>query len=181
MKKLSIILFAILIAFPVFSDDCADALDESNQLLEQAYAKIEELEAEVERLQNGDEVKALKEENKKLNSQILSYEVALSEASNALNESNNILQQAYDRIDADGIEIKELRAHVQNLISAGVEIKTYDWNVIITTGYPLSMGVMIGYNLPFFTNVGFVAGVNYNITDNIPAFQAGVKINIGKD
>lgn len=181
MKKIVVILLAIFIALPVFADDCADALEESNQLLLEAYERIEELEEENRRLKNGDEIKLLKEENKFLNDLILSYEVALAEASTALSESNDVLSEAHDRIEADGVEIDGLRTHVQNLISAGVEIKTYDWNVIITTGYPLSLGVMVGYNLPFFTSLGVVAGVDYNITNNIPSFKAGLKINIGKD
>jgi len=181
MKKLVIILLAIFIAFPLFADECQDALEESTQLLTEASERIDELEAEIERIKRGTEVERLEAEVKSLNAQILSYEVALAEASQALSESNDILTLAYNRVDADGIEIAALREHIQNLISAGVEIKTYDWNVIITTGYPLSMGVLVGYNLPFFTNIGIVAGVDYNITNNIPSFKAGLKINIGKD
>lgn len=181
MKKLAIILLSIFIAFPLIADDCSDALEESNELLEMAFERIEELEAQNEALKEGSRVAELEEEVKFLEDLVLSYEVAMAEASQALEDSNNILQQAYDRIDADGNEITMLRGHVQNLISAGVEIKTYDWNVIITSGYPLSMGISVGYNLPFFTNLGFVVGFDYNFTDMIPAFKAGVKINIGKD
>jgi hypothetical protein len=181
MKKLAIILLTIFIAFPLFADDCEDALQESTELLELAFERIEELEAENAALKEGSRVEELEAEVKFLEDLVLSYEVALAEASNALSDSNDILQQAYDRIDADGTEIEMLRGHVQNLISAGVEIKTYDWNVIVTSGYPLSIGVMVGYNLPFFTSIGFVAGIHYNIDSNIPSFQAGLKINIGKD
>lgn len=181
MKKIALILFAVLIAFPLFADECSDALEESNQLLLQAYERIEDLEDENERLRSGSEIERLTKENKSLSAQILSYEVVIAESSLALEESNDILSQAYDRIDADGVEISGLRTHVDNLISAGVEIKTYDWNVIITSGYPVSLGVMVGYNLPFFTSLGVVAGFDYNFANNIPEFKAGLKINIGKD
>ena len=181
MKRLALILLAILIAVPVLAESCEDALEKSTELLIRANSKIEELEAEIEKLKSGNELKIVREENKFLKKQILSYEVVIAEASKALAESNIVLQKSYDRIDKDGDEIKELRGHIRTLITAGVEVKTYDWNVMITAGYPASLGVAVAYNLPFFTSLGVTVGVDYNIDTNTPALKAGIKINIGKD
>jgi len=181
MKKLALILLAFLIAVPVFAENCEDALEKSTEVLIKASSRIDELEKEVKELKNSDEIEALKEENQMLKNQIISLEVSLTEASKALYESNITLQKAYDRIDKDSNEIAELRGHIKTLINAGVEVKTYNWNVIITSGYPASLGVAVAYNLPFFTNLGVVVGVDYNIESNTPAFKAGIKINIGKN
>lgn len=181
MKKLVLILLMILIAIPVFTENCEDALEESTNLLIKANSKIEELEDEIERLESGHEIKIFREENQMLKKYITSLEVGLAAASKALEESNIILQKAYDRIDKDGNEIVDLRGYIKTLIDSGVEVKTYDWNVIIISGYPISLGVSVAYNLPFFTSLGVIIGIDYNIDSNTPAFKAGIKINIGKD
>lgn len=144
-------LLVILLALVFISPIFAELTDEDAALLEAAYNRIEFLENEVEVLDQ------------------------------ALADSNVVLQSAYDRIDKDGIEIEELRGAVKTLIKNGVEFKTYDWNIILTTGYPVSMGVMVGYNFPFFTNIGLVAGFDYYFEDQFPAFKAGLKINLGKN
>ncbi len=151
MKKLVLILLALMIVLPIFADKKDDALEESTKLLSDALDKIEELEFTIIQLDK------------------------------ALSDNNIVLQDAYDRIDKDGIEIEELRGAVKTLIKNGVEFKTYDWNVIVTTGYPASLGLMAGYNLPFLTNLGFVAGFDYNFDNMIPAFKVGIKINLGKN
>jgi len=176
MKKLVIILAALfLLSVSAFAatDDAKTkiALDESNQILEQALAKIEELEKEN---------LALKGEKEALNKEILSLDISLVEASEALDENNKILTQAYNRIDKDSIEIENLRKHIKSLIAAGVEVKTYDWNIIITTGYPISMGLDVAYNLPFFPSLGVLVGIDYFIDNKFAAIKAGIKINLGK-
>jgi len=143
MKKLALILLVFLITIPVFAESCEDALEESTNLLIKANSKIEEFEDEIERLESGYEMKILREENQMLRKYITSLEVGLAAASKALEESNIILQRAYDRIDKDGDEIVDLRGHIKTLIDSGVEVKTYDWNVMITSGYPISLGVAV--------------------------------------
>ena len=189
MKRLVAILFAFLIfSVPaVFADEtCEEALAESTILLEAALDRIEELEKENKDLIDGaltDEtakqrIAELEEDNKRLRDELLGTKVLIAEANTALGESNDILQLAYDRIDKDQTEIEGLRDHIDSLINAGVEIETYHWNIMVTTGYPASMGIAIGYNLHFFPVIGVVLGFDYNIDSNIPALKAGIKINI---
>ena len=166
-------LIAFLVIFPVsiFADDLQKALDESTALLQKANETIDRLTAENKRL---------KDDNVFKDKQILSLETSLAAASTALDQSNQVLQKAYDRIDKDSTEIKDLRDHIKSLISAGVEIRTYNWNVMISTGYPWNMGIEVAYNLPFFPTLGVMTGIEYNIDANIPMFKVGLKINIGK-
>jgi hypothetical protein len=189
MKRLVAILFAFLVfSVPaIFADEtCEDALEESTILLQAALDRIEELEEENQKLLDGaltDEtakqrIAELEEDNKRLRDELLGTKVLIAEANAALGESNEILQLAYDRIDKDQTEIEGLRKHIDDLINAGVEIETYHWNIMVTAGYPYSMGIAVGYNLHFFPVIGFVLGFDYNIDSNIPRINAGIKINI---
>lgn len=180
MKIITIILL-LLSPVMLFSETCEEALDESSKLLERAYNTIEELENEVEALKKGTKVEELNNRIKELESESMMYGLLLAESNVALDESNKLLQKAYDRIEEDDKEIKELREHIKSLVNAGVEVRTYSWNIMVTSGYPLSIGLAVGYNLPFLTNIGFMVGIDYNITNNIPAFKAGVKLNLDKN
>lgn len=168
MKKLILLvtLSVLLSSMPVLANEtCEEALNESTLLLETALEKINEQSATIE--EQAERIEFLRS--------------LLEEADKALGESNNILQKSYERIAADSIEIENLRKAIEALINAGVEVKTYDWNVMVVSGHPFNLGVGVAYNLPFLTDIGVVVGVNYNIDSNLTSFQIGLKINIGRD
>lgn len=168
MKKLILLisLGIFLSVMPILANEtCEEALNESTLLLESALEKINEQFATLE--EQAERIEFLKS--------------ILEEADKALGESNNILQKSYERIADDSIEIANLRKTIAALINAGVEIKTYDWNVMVMSGYPFNLEVDVAYNLPFLTSIGVVVGINHNIDSNITSFQIGLKINIGKD
>jgi hypothetical protein len=165
MKK--IILVFLLLSTTLFADDVKKALEESNKLLKQAYDKIEQLEQEKKDLIKSHE------------NDLLVYKSLLAEANKALAESNDILAKADSRIEKDQIEIQKLRDTIRDLISAGVEVKTYDWNILIQSGYPFNIGLGVSYNLPFVSNVGIHVGVDYFIETQTSALRAGIKFNLG--
>jgi len=163
MKHLISILLFLFILAPIFSNnEVSNTLEESNKLLEQALIKIETLENEIE----------------ELTTSLISKEKLITKADKALEDNNKVLKMAWERIDKDQDEILKLRNMIGELIDAGVEITTYHWNIMFTSGYPLNTGLSVAYNLHFFPLLGIVVGFNYNWEINQPLMTLGIKINL---
>lgn len=192
MKRISIILF-LLIPSLLYADSISElrrALNESNQTLERALERIKELENQIQEDEDllkeannqldisndllesaNTKIENVKEENEILKS-------SLREASLALEESTNLLEKAYDRINKDQEEIIRLRQSINDLIDAGVEFKTYNWNIMFLGGYPTNIGLAVAYNLHFFPEIGLVAGFDFNFDTMTPIAFGGIKINL---
>jgi regulator of replication initiation timing len=164
-KTIFIFLFILLTSIFVFADPLSDAnnaLAETNTLLQEALSRIQVLEAE----------------NAALTSENTALKTTLEEANRTLSENNALLQQLSDRIDADQIEIDNLRKNIQQLISTGVEVVNYDLGFSLFYGYPNSAQFLVNWNFPFFPALGIEAGFNYNFAINQPVFLVGIKLNI---
>lgn len=138
------------------------ALEESNDLLEQAYDLISKKQKKI------DEQKMF----------IDSLNIELAACSAALANSNEVLEEAYNRIEDDQKEINSLREHIKRLVDAGIEVKTPSWDVTVLTGYPAIIGTQIGYNFPFLPQLGVTTGALYSFEHESPYIIAGVKLNL---
>lgn len=165
MKKLLLIVLLSLVPFFALADDTEGALVESTALLDLAFDKINEQAETIDIM----------------TIRIASLEGILLLADQALADSNVLLGRADTRIADDAIEITGLRNTIEDLITAGVEIRTYDWNILVVSGYPFNVGIGVAYNLPFLTSIGIYGGINHNIDSDLTSFQAGIKINLGLD
>jgi uncharacterized membrane protein YgaE (UPF0421/DUF939 family) len=168
VKKFLIILFLFFTIFS-FSNEITDALEESNKLLIKANNTIDK---------KDEEIKALKDKIEYLEKEIIKKDDILNIVKQTLEENNIILQEAYDRIDKDQNEISDLRNIIKKLIDSGIEITTYHWNIIFTSGYPMNIGMGIAYNLHFFPKLGLIVNFTYNWETEKPLLTAGIKINL---
>lgn len=188
MKKIIISIIIMLIPFISFSqtstlEECNQALSKSNALLERTLDRIQELEEENkelrQELENGSNsseselIESLKDDNQRLR-------ISLAKASNSLKDSNEVLEKAYERISKDQEEIEKLRNRIEELIDAGVEVKTYNWGISVLAGYPYEIGFDFNYNLHWMPNIGIVVGSSYDVENDMPKIKAGIRINIGQ-
>lgn len=178
MKRLIILLILSIIAFPVFSDDVSEALEESNKLLAAASEKITELEEENKRLHaiidNDDKAARIEQ----LEKDVEARDKLLAEANDALESSNDVLGTAYDRIAADQLEIKDLRSSISNLINAGTELHTPLINFLIGYGYPHHVSFDVAVNFPFLPFLGVYGGAGFFFEQELVYARVGAKINI---
>jgi hypothetical protein len=177
MRKIIAVLFLLLstIAFSQTSG-IDSAISDSNRLLQQALDKINALEKENTTLRSDKDF--LTRENKFLKDTNLMLQASLAEASIALKQSNEILQKASNRITADQNEINSLRLSIKELISAGVEIQAYRWEISALIGYPLAAELLVSWNPQWAQGFGLSLGVQYYFESQKAGAFVGAKINL---
>jgi FtsZ-binding cell division protein ZapB len=163
MKKLIAILFLFLATFAFAqTKDVSATIAESNKLLQQALDRISVLETE----------------NKSLKDTNLSLQASLAGANEALKQSNVILQKASDRITADQEEIKDLRLNIKQLIDAGVEFQSYQWEIGVLIGYPFTAKLAVTWDPKWIPFLGFTGGFEYYFDTQKAGVFVGVKVNL---